>query len=529
MSPVYAPLFIFIQCNTPNGTTSCPAGQYLTATGYSSTQTLTFGCSPCPAGFACAGGLGAIAISTTTMTFSQCYQAGFAPISGGGCGRPLWSGASMSSQIGFILFSCPAGSFYVQQTGCAPCPAAALRCVGGFAEPDFPSQGGVAAPSASSTPTPTPSASSSPAPPAQQDVLIAYSLNSSALCAANDTASRFLDPSTGIAPAMRYTFASSLAFNVSRTFISGLIVCDSQYIPVARTAPINTAQVGDIAGVTEDMPSTRRRMLLSASLRMLQASSSTTLGQLNLNLDGQTIIVELGVMIPQMLAPAMASLLTASLAGDANAVRAVAANITAIMSSPAYLAAFPPGSYASNFSALPAPLVSAITAAASSGSVQGTESLETVVADAAPAILTAFGLPPGTNLSSTIVAQSVRLGTVTVYPQLLPPSSGGGAPAEDASSGSSGLGALVLIPLAFIGCAVYYFFFIVPKRKREAEKKKALDSDEFAPVVTTFSAPGPSSSDKDTDPDGGVAVAGGGKALVIRSTAVKVSHGPVAV
>jgi hypothetical protein len=524
-------------CTAGTGPTTCAAGSYLSVPSGSTLASFTFACAPCPSGYQCPGGVGAPATIAAASSF-QCASPGR--------WVPLYSVCAMgllpmsdpnAPQFYSLRMSCPAGTYGFTGFGCLPCPAG-QTCRGYFRLPD-PAPSGPAGPSASPTPTstPTPTPSATPVPPPRQDILVAYQLRSSDVCVSrNSTVATILSPESGMAAALRSSFARTLSYNASSAFISGLLVCGGDYIPVDKTAPVNVVNPDAVLAAAASSAQGPARSL---RLRQLQTSTTTpsnqTLASLNLTINGDTVTVELGVQVPQMLAGSLATFLSAVLRNDTAAIQSAAAAITAIMSSPAYLTFFPVNSSAAATGALPPMFSSLIAGAATSpASLPLTDTLDDVLVSAAPQVLAALNLPANTTFSATIVADSIRAGDVTVYAPsyvapVLPAGGAASAAAGDGSSsgGSGALGALVLIPLAGI-----VIFFLYRRREKEKKEKEEAGADgmkkkkDAVGVVVDTDVDGPAFAA--VNPMGTTATTAGGKhagGLVVRRQELVVAKG----
>ena len=356
--------------------------------------------------------------------------------------------------------------------------ASSTPSANGASASSSPSASSSSGSSASSTPSnsasSSPSASASSAPPAEQDVLVPYLLSSADMCASTEIANKFLDPSTGIAINLRYSMATSLGYNGSAAFVSGLVLCDNTYLPVDKDAAINTVNADTpFNGTTKSSSSisNRRRRLYDM------------LNKLNLPINGQTIVVELGVSVPAVLAPALTNLMVALITNaPASEIQALAANLSAAMATPEFLSMYPP-SDPNAAVALPASLLQTINTAANSGNAPSfTAALAAVPNAALSPIITALNLSSTVNISGGIISNGIRGGEITTYMN----NNNGNTvtPAAEESKGSGALGALAVIPIVIL-----IVFGIVWYRRRQQSKgapvkSKSLDNN-FTDVATT--------------------------------------------
>jgi uncharacterized protein YjbI with pentapeptide repeats len=248
--------------------------------------------------------------------------------------------------------------------------------------------------SASATPSQTPTPSPAPV---IQDVLVAYSLTSGAVCSSDDAVKSFLDPSSNVGPSLRAAFAGSLGYNMSDALITGFMDCTGNYTPVPADSPVNLVYDPSLVPGADDKAaaassssssgSGRLRLLralvadavsgrlpgqqgavargpaaapaargLSAaprpvSVRLGGSSSSSsaagrggrsllqTLSQLSLSVNGETLVVELSVAVPVKVAPALADFLKATMSGaSAATITAAAAALDAAVHDPEVVA-----------------------------------------------------------------------------------------------------------------------------------------------------------------------------------------------
>jgi len=512
----YIPTVDTVCHSPPTGTTTCAAGTYLTVSG-SNAASAVFTCSPCPSGYTCSGGIGALALSITEtsapFTSNPCTSAEipiFTEIQPGvypleplkvKCAKRY----SIPTDMQTAVLSCSPGSVVagLWNMGCQPCPVGAANCQGGFHPLTRTSNNNnnVAA-SASPTPsnTPSPSSSASSAPPAQQDILVPYLISSPEVCASTAVADKFLDPSTGIAINLRYSMATSLGYNGSAAFVSGLVLCDNTYIPVDKNAAINKANADQLFNTTNNNNNRRRRLY-------------DMLNSLSLPIDGTTVVVELGVSVPSILAPALTNLMVAMITNQSTAdIQALAANLTAIMASPEYVAMYPAQSGPNTATGLPPSLTAVINTAANAGNVPSfTASLGTVINAAIIPLFDALNITLS-NFTASLFSSGVRSGQIITYTNNNNGNNGGvTTPSESSgnSSNNSALGALVLIPIAGL---VVWFIIWYRRRKEEKDKSagKSLD-DNFTDVTTS-----------NTSTDKKFEVANPSTNLMIRRTVVEV-------
>lgn len=365
-------------------------------------------------------------------------------------------------------------------------------------------------PSGTPTPSQTPSPSSSPAPLDAQTVLMPYAIHSAELCNASAVAEKVLSPSDGFGVQLRATFASSLGYNASATFITGIIDCGGVSIPVARDALVNELDPSQL-NVTSLV---RRRLSASSGVLRLSRALYESLSQLQLSVDGATIIIELGVDVPVAIAGPLANFLSAVLSG---------ANATVLAASTAALqAALADPSLSGSGYVLPATLQSVVASVANSsnaGVSQFSTSLLDVPTIALPRLLAAVGLPNTTNISTAPLVEAVRIGDISTYGRGIGNVRASSPGSSDGGSGNPGLGALVLIPVTFIACGWYFFCW---RRRSDKKEGKAGVESKQNPVVFTASPSAAAASDAGSS--GGSSIIGK-SLLALRMHKVVVSVG----
>lgn len=217
------------------------------------------------------------------------------------------------------------------------CVNGATGCNGG--PPPPPVSPASPTPTSSGAPTPTPSVSPSSAPLDVQPVLIAYSMSSASLCNASNVIDKVLSPTTGFGLALRSSFAVSLGYNATSTFIDGVIVCNGTEVLVARDDPINSIDPANATAVAQLVGGGSRRLSSSTSSSSSFRRLSNTVGSLQLSMDGQTNVIELGVDVPIAVAGPLAGFLQATLSGaNASVVAGYASSLAAALSDPPLLA-----------------------------------------------------------------------------------------------------------------------------------------------------------------------------------------------
>jgi len=279
--------------------------------------------------------------------------------------------------------------------------------------------------------------------------------------------------------------ASSLGYNGSSAFVSGLMVCDGTYIPVDTSASINTVNA-DINKVNADKPFNGT----------VDSSSSNTnrrrrlydmLNKLNLPIDGQTVVVELGVAVPAILAPALTNLMVALMTNQsATDIQALAANLTSLMASPEYLAMYPAQSGPNTAAGLPASLTTVINTAANSGNVPSfTASLGGVMNAAITPLLDALNITSA-NITTKLFSDGIRGGETFSYAGNNGGNGGAAAPSTESgnSGGNGALGALVLIPIAILTVWGIIWYRRRKTNEKGDRKGKSLDNN-FTDVATT--------------------------------------------
>lgn len=276
-------------------------------------------------------------------------------------------------------------------------------------------------------------------------------------------------------------FASTLGYNSSAAFVTGLVVCDGDYIPVAKTSAINVIDPDALeANVTaaETLGGSNSTSGGTSSVGRALADATSLdprLNDLNISVHGQVILVELGVAIPTLLGPAMSRFLTAMLNGaSAEEIAAAAANLTALMNSTSYAALETSSAPAAQSLPLPSALVSIIGTARRGGNTSHVAALMgSVVTSSADVIRRAFNMSD----NETIVS--------AVLPPMLGPPFGGniavtgnvGTPSEQPlPPGLPYLGLLALLPLL---CCVG-LCLCRRRRKEKEEEEEGMKSLEHA-------------------------------------------------
>lgn len=185
-----------------------------------------------------------------------------------------------------------------------------------------------------------------------QDVLFSYSLTSVELCAVADVAARFLDANSTVVPAARASLARTLGYPASVVFLSGLRVCNGTLVPVSRSHPVNRRVLGPTtASPASAGSSTLRARLLSLAtkeergpspalrraLQNVPSPSPLVVASVNATLGNATVVLEMGIAFPRIIATQMATFFSLTLGGgDPGEVAAVAANISRTLNSTEY-------------------------------------------------------------------------------------------------------------------------------------------------------------------------------------------------
>jgi hypothetical protein len=291
---------------------------------------------------------------------------------------------------------------------------------------------------------------------------------------------------TRIAVTMRASFARTLGYNTSQTFVKGVIACDGRFVAVNKTDPINIAS-SDFSLIGEDLNSNRtsnpgesRRLLLG--LRRMQGSSASAspepnvlLDSLNITLDGETLVVQLGVSVPAILAQSLAQYISLTMSNASSAsIAAAAAAVASIIASPAYSNAFSGGSSSNAVS----PLLASFVQNSASGGASALDlrlAMTTAITPALSLMGPIFNVTNGSSLLTGALPELIRVEDTNAKAQ--PSQIVVTLPGSDGSSGSTGsggdsgtdlplLGLLALIPIA---CC---FAFFLLRRSGEDDKKK---------------------------------------------------------
>ncbi len=285
---------------------------------------------------------------------------------------------------------------------------------------------------------------------------------------------------------MRASFARTLGYNTSQTFVKGVIACDGRFVAVNKTDPINIAS-SDFSLIGEDLNSNRtsnpgesRRLLLG--LRRMQGSSASAspepnvlLDSLNITLDGETLVVQLGVSVPAILAQSLAQYISLTMSNASSAsIAAAAAAVASIIASPAYSNAFSGGSSSNAVS----PLLASFVQNSASGGASALDlrlAMTTAITPALSLMGPIFNVTNGSSLLTGALPELIRVEDTNAKAQ--PSQIVVTLPGSDGSSGSTGsggdsgtdlplLGLLALIPIA---CC---FAFFLLRRSGEDDKKK---------------------------------------------------------
>jgi hypothetical protein len=283
---------------------------------------------------------------------------------------------------------------------------------------------------------------------------------------------------------MRASFARTLGYNTSQTFVKGVIACDGRFVAVNKTDPINIAS-SDLSLIGDDLnsnssssPGESRRLLLG--LRRMQGSSASAspepnvlLDSLNITLDGETLVVQLGVSVPAILAQSLAQYISLMMTNASSAsIAAAAAAVASIIASPAYSNAFSGGSSSNAVS----PLLASFVQNSASGGASALDlrlAMTTAITPALSLMGPIFNVTNGSSLLTGALPELIRVEDTNAKAQ--PSQIVVTLPDNDGSSGGSGgdsgtdlplLGLLALIPIA---CC---FAFFLLRRSSEDDKKK---------------------------------------------------------
>jgi hypothetical protein len=283
---------------------------------------------------------------------------------------------------------------------------------------------------------------------------------------------------------MRASFARTLGYNTSQTFVKGVIACDGRFVAVNKTDPINIAS-SDLSLIGDDLnsnssssPGESRRLLLG--LRRMQGSSASAspepnvlLDSLNITLDGETLVVQLGVSVPAILAQSLAQYISLTMTNASSAsIAAAAAAVASIIASPAYSNAFSGGSSSNAVS----PLLASFVQNSASGGASALDlrlAMTTAITPALSLMGPIFNVTNGSSLLTGALPELIRVEDTNAKAQ--PSQIVVTLPDNDGSSGGSGgdsgtdlplLGLLALIPIA---CC---FAFFLLRRSSEDDKKK---------------------------------------------------------
>ena len=214
---------------------------------------------------------------------------------------------------------------------------------------------------------------------------------------------------------MRASFARTLGYNTSQTFVKGIIACDGRFVAVNKTDPINVASpelslIGDdLSGNSSNSES--RRLLLG--LRRLQGPSASAspepnvfLNSLNISLDGETLVVQLGVSVPAILAQSLSQYLSLAMTNASSAsIAAAAAAVAAVMASPAYTGAFAGSSSTNAVSPLLASFVQN-SASGGSGAMDLRLAMKNAITPALSLMGPIFNLTNGSSLLARCLSSS---------------------------------------------------------------------------------------------------------------------------
>jgi hypothetical protein len=317
-------------------------------------------------------------------------------------------------------------------------------------------------------------------------------------CNSDRVISEFFNPSTRIAVTMRASFARTLGYNTSQTFVKGVIACDGRFVAVNKTDPINIAShelslIGDdfygnssssspganVSGNLTSSPGESRRLLLG--LRRMQGSSASAspepnvfLNSLNISLDGETLVVQLGVSVPAILAQSLAQYLSLTMSNASSAsIAAAAAAVASIIASPAYVNAFSGGSSTNAVS----PLLTGFVQNSASGGASALDlrlAMKNAIIPSLSLMGPIFNVTNGSSLLSSALPELIRVEDTNAKAQpsqiviSLPGSDGGSGGGSGGDSGTDLplLGLLALIPIA---CCFAFFLW---RRRSEDDKKK---------------------------------------------------------
>jgi hypothetical protein len=314
------------------------------------------------------------------------------------------------------------------------------------------------------------------------DVVVPYTLSSPDLCSAAGLVDTILDPAGSIGTALRANFATALGLEPNSAFIYALWVCDGTYIPLQKDAAINQVDVsGFVAGRRLRSFGSYNGPMTALVMRRLAATTSS----LNITLDGQTVVVELGVSIPTAIAPQMSAFLAATLGGGtaAEIASAAAALDAAIRDLANDAPSSVPGSSLQNV------LGDIISNLGSQSSTQTFfRQLTNVTFYILEPLADALGLPAGS-------AANIQQGTYAAGIRTIESENDPVSPADDGSGLSTGsiIGLAVGLSLLALCCCCCCLFLLCRRRKRKEKKEKdeaaAAKNIDFSQVNPMTAAP----------------------------------------
>lgn len=311
-------------------------------------------------------------------------------------------------------------------------------------------------------------------------LLVPYTLNSETLCSATGLIEAILDPEGNIGPVLRAQFALALGFSDSASFINAIIACDGAYFPVERDAPVNVLNISELAESLREATELRRlsSRMAGSSLRRRLVDS---VDRLSVTLDGQTLIVELGLRIPSAISGQMTNFLRALIGGDSTQITTAATDLNDAITT---LASTSPDAVAN--SDLRNLLLTIINSNGASGTNTVTDRVTNVPAGVLPTLLNTLGITAGTAVNNSVLWNYVRTSAIT------PPA----AADDDGWNNGDTAGVVVGVLLGILLCCCLALAW--RRRKQEAEKRKskyaATPSSSAAPAVVTMdkaSAPAP--------------------------------------
>ncbi len=307
----------------------------------------------------------------------------------------------------------------------------------------------------------------------RSDVAVPFTISSPDLCNAGGLVDAILDPTGRVGPPLRANFASAVGLNPKVTFIHAVWACDGSYFPVARDAAINKL---DVSSLVSKGGNGERRLRLdgveSGASVVLSRRLSAMTDRLNITLDGQTFVVELGVSVPTAIATQISAFLSATLGGGSASEIALAASALDLAISRLVTSA--PEEAPS--STLLDTLTTIINSNGQSGADAFVAPLSNVTTSVLEPLVTALGLPTSAiaGIQQGIFADGIRsMETETVSP-------------TEESSGLSQGGAAGIVVAVILAVMIAAYAYIRYRKAQQAEAEKAAAKAPTTGSVTTI-------------------------------------------